>query len=545
MIEKSSYNTIEMNRYYINGREYDSYADLPNSIFSTLVESAHKYPSKLAIVDENDAVTYSEFEDKVNRFASCLTDSYQINKGDVCALMVVNSIDFCVAFYSIIKIGAIAMPLSTKLKAQEILYPLKNSSAKLIIIDPAWVIQLESVIQSTQICNIILTDNVVEFVDSKENKTKSKYQKMSSLMSDENFHLVDEYETSHGDGAVLIYTSGTTGKPKGALINNFNVLHSILSYEKLLVLDSSDSTVISTPIFHITGLVALLCLFLKIGGTSYLYKNFDARKTIDCIKCHNITFIHASPTIFLMITEELEDNEPIQSLMKGACGSANMPVSIIKKIRSHNKDFRMYPVYGLTETTSPATIMPFDPLGTIYEGSSGKAIPGIQLRIVESQHGKELSNNTVGQLEIKGSCVIEKYYNLNLESEKTIVNGWFNTGDIACIDNEGFVYILDRVKDMINRGGEKIYSIEVENAINSHPQVLECAVIGKKNKLFGEEVYAQIRVAEKSKLNESDIKEYLSEQLAKYKIPTTIEFVSYIPKNTNGKIDKNKIRNSL
>lgn len=524
-----------------------SYIDMPESISATLISAAKKYPNKEALVDEGKSITYLEFERSVNVFASILSQEYGVCKGDICALLIVNSIDFCVVFYALMRLGAIAMPISTKLKADEILYPLKHSGCSIAVVDAAWLYNIEKIIDHTNIENIILTDNVIKHSNINTKISSSIYPAISSLMNNKTIEdtvKLPNDKVSLSNEAILIYTSGTTGRPKGALINNFNVLHSISTYEKLMDLCDEDKTIISTPIFHITGLVALLCLFVKLGATTYLHSSFNARKTIDCIKINRISFVHASPTIFLFMAQELNKNDDISSLVKGACGSANLPVSIIKKMRSFNPKFKMYPVYGLTETTSPAAVMPFDPIDGAKEGSSGVAIPGIELRVVEKRHGQNLPRNTIGQLEVKGSCVIATYFHASEEDEESFHEGWFNTGDVAYIDKEGFVYILDRVKDMINRGGEKIYSIEVENVLNSHPNVIESAVVGKYSALYGEEVHALVRTDNKS-LNEEMLDEYLRNKLAKYKLPASYEFVEVIPKNQSGKIDKKAIRRVL
>lgn len=202
----------------------------------------------------------------------------------------------------------------------------------------------------------------------------------------------------------------------------------------------------------------------------------------------------------------------------------------------------MHVVYGLTETSSPATIMPGDPVDLNKLGSSGIPIPGLDLRIIDQKTREFLGPNLAGELEVKGSVVVERYLNTAGDTNKAFHDGWFNTGDIARVDEDGFVYILDRKRDMINRGGEKVFSIEVENAINDHPDVIECAVIGVPDPIYGEAVKAYIHLKDNVSLSSEEINDHLKKRLAKYKLPAEYEFVKELPRTDSGKINKNALR---
>jgi long-chain acyl-CoA synthetase len=520
----------ELTEYLINGNLYKSYTDLPRNIYETLSVSAKSKPNKVALVEESEAITFSNLLRRVDALAASLRHTYEIQRGQVCALLMTNSIDFCVAFYAIMRIGAIALPLSTKLTKDELTHPLIHSKCRLLILDETWYANVSEIHDNTYIKNLIFSGN------GEACYAGDRMRNMSTLPN-----LEAEQPTWH-DGAILIYTSGTTGKPKGAYITHFNALHSIESYRRIFALSDQDSTIISTPIFHITGLIALMALFLSIGGTVHLQPTFNAVKTLKCIQDSQLTFYHASPTIFILLLEHQADFPHLPSLRLGACGSANLPIDVITKLRNWMPNFRMRPVYGLTETTSPATIMPQDPLDIGHAGSSGLPIPGIQVRVIDADTRNRLPVGEIGEIEVKGSVVIERYFEADEESSKAFHEGWFNTGDIGQFDKDGYLYVLDRKKDMINRGGEKIYSVEVENAISKHPDVLECAVYGLADPIYGEQVRAMVKLRERSDLTAETLAIFLRHSLAKYKMPVVYDFVESIPKTENGKVDKKRIR---
>lgn len=518
--------------YWIHGRRFYSYPDLPANLYASLMNSAARFPDKPALIEEESSISYKEFQHRVDRLASSLVKDFGIGKGDVCALLVVNSIDFCVAFYAIVKIGAVSMPLSTKLKSTELLHPLLNSEAKLLFLDEKWLPNVVEILPETQVKSLVFTG---------EGPDRTEGPRLRRLSAELNAFQ----EPSLEDGAVLIYTSGTTGKPKGALISHFNILHGIESYRWVLGLTSEDSTIISIPIFHITGLAALLGLFVYLGGSIYLLPFFDAEKTLQFIQKNQITFVHASPTIFILLIGQKGKFPTLPGLRKCACGSANLPIDVLRQLHDWLPAVKMRTVYGLTETSSPASIMPEDPIDLDKLGSSGLPIPGVEFRIVDPETGELLPPGVPGELEVRGSVVIDGYFKADALAKSAFRQGWFSTGDIARLDEQGFVFILDRKKDMINRGGEKVYSIEVENIINNFPDVLECAVIGVPDPVFGEAVKAFIVLRENSTATETDISNFIHDKLAKYKLPSTYELIDAIPKTENGKISKRLLKQRI
>lgn len=524
--------TDGMEKQLYSGIVYDFYKNRPDNLYTTLVNTANTYPDKTGLMEQDKSITYKKFKESVDIFASNLYSVYNIRKGDRVALLMVNSIDFCISFYAIVKLGAVAVTLSTKSKSLELIHPLKDSGARILILNGQWWENIRDIVASTEIKNCIISKSHGEDIVG---------QPIENLYIKNEVVIPDNALSVETDPAVIMYTSGTTGTPKGALLTHFNLIHSIISYKRVFNLNSDDSTIIAVPIFHITGLSALLGLFVYIGGTIYLQPYFDSKKVLETVRDKGITFFHASPTIFIMLLGESKNFGEIKSWKKAACGSANMPSEVLGKIKKWlpGMDFRT--VYGLTETSSPATIFPTDVIGSGKIGSSGIQIPGVYIKIVDDA-GEELPPGFPGELLIKGSVVLQKYWNNAKATSSSIRDGWFKTGDMARIDIDGFVYIVDRKKDMINRGGEKIYSLEVENVLYNHPAVREVAVIGTQDPVYGEVVKAVIVLNKGYELGEEEVKKYVGERLAKYKVPHYVQFIDDMPRTDNGKISKKLIK---
>jgi len=337
---------------------------------------------------------------------------------------------------------------------------------------------------------------------------------------------------------LLLFTSGTTSQSKGVVLRNYNVMHAIGSYQKILGISSEDRSVIPIPSYHVTGLIALIGLFVHVGGTLYLHKYFNAKRVLECVKEHQITFLHGSPTVFSMLLQEAESYSQLPSLRQFACGSGYITHQCLQRIHAWLPNVSFHTVYGLTETSSPATIFPSDVTTSKWIGSSGLPIPGTVLKIVDDNN-QELAPGEVGEILISGTVVLDSYYNLK---SAALQNGWLRTGDLGYLNSSGYLFVVDRIKDMVNRGGEKVWSYDVENALCKIPGVEEAAVVGVPDNIYGEAVAAVIKCTAGSALNAAQISNALHGKIATYKIPTTFIFCDHIPLTPNGKVDKKKIK---
>ena len=315
-------------------------------------------------------------------------------------------------------------------------------------------------------------------------------------------------------------------------------MNAVTTYQKILNITSDDVSVIPIPIYHVTGMVALLGLFVHCGGTLYLHKIFNARRVLQCVKDHNVTFLHASPTVFSMLLEEKDSFPSLPTLKQFACGSSNMPKEKLAAIHNWLPHSDFHTVYGLTETTSPATIFPGDASTSPYIGSSGLPVPGTVFEI-RDDNGHLVKDGEIGEIWIYGNVVLTSYYKLETPSLK---DGWLGTGDLGYFNKEGYLFVVDRKKDMINRGGEKICSFDVENEIYKLEGVNEAAVVGIPDEVYGEVAAALVKLDPESNLDEKKIQELLRKKIAKYKIPKRILIADEIPLTPNGKVNKRAIR---
>ena len=506
-----------------NGQEVNTYPDLPQNLYDALQNTASKFLNKTAIVDNYDHhITYGDLKNKVDKFSSWLSYEAKVTHGAHVALMLYNSLEFCVAFIALIKLGAVTIPLPTKYKEPEVKSLIEKSDVQYIITDQDFVKWFTGYEETGTV--------VIPSADAKSGYGFEAYQSKSPAAT--------ESEGNEGDTALLMFTSGTTSQSKGVLIKNYSMMHAIVSYQKTLNITAKDISIIPIPIYHITGLVALLGLFIWCGGTLYLHKYFNAERVLNCIRENKVTFLHASPTVFSMLLKEADKFPDLPSLKKFACGSGNMPKEKLYAIHKWLPDSEFHTVYGLTETTSPATIFPGDAAASKYIGSSGLPIPGTYFKIVDENHN-ELLPGQVGEIWISGSVVLETYYNF---SPSALADGWLGTGDLGYFNEDGYLFVVDRMKDMINRGGEKIWSFDVENEIYKIRGVEENAVIGIPDDIYGEAVAAVVILSREAQLSEAEIQNELKGKMAKYKIPTKILILDEMPVTPNGKIDKKKIK---
>jgi len=495
-----------------------------NSLYELFYQSVVYCPNNTAIMDEiGESYTYDELDIMVTDFSKYLIQEENVNIGDRVAVMLFNSVEFIVSVLALSKIAAVLVLLPTKFKEKEITSLVEKLDNSLLIVDNQFKNQV-SILEDKEILNVNTND-----------KNGLRYYKASNKN-------VTFPKTSKEMPATIMFTSGTTSDSKACLIKNYNIVHAILSYKNILNINVSDIALIGTPMYHISGLVGVLGLFLSVGGKIIFHKKFNTQKILETIQKEKVTFIHASPTVFLMLLEQKEKLRAANSLRLFICGSSNMPVEKILEIKECLPNLEFRTVYGLTETTSPATIFPTDVASSKFRGSSGLPIPGIELKIINMK-GQDIGKNTAGEILVRGSTVIDEYVNRNIGDIDQ--EGWLSTGDIGYINEEGHLFVVDRIKDMINHGGEKIWTIDIENEIYKIAGVEEVAVVPVSDETYGENVGAYVRIDTQTKLNSEEVKEKLKGKIASFKVPEQLKEVSYIPKTDNGKINKNLIRKNL
>lgn len=502
------------------------YADAPPTLFTSLHETQKKYPKNHCIVDDSGiSYTYTHFFKLVEDFAKVLFYTYNVRSGSQVGLLLHNSIEFCVSFYAINRLNAVVVPLSTKYKKTEIFSLIEKVDLKGIIYEKEYSEWFEKGCSLSLQFSISIDSDLLDH----------------SLPPGLSNTLLPDITASPEDTAITMFTSGTTSQSKGVLLTNYNTMHSVWVYKKIFNITDSDRTLIPVPIYHITGLLALLGLFIASGGCIYLHKAFNARRVLEDIEHKQITFLHAAPTVYSRLLEHKCEYINLPSLRLMACGSSNMPTPKISELKTWIPNAQFRTVYGLTETSSPATIFPEDAAASPFIGSSGCPIPGTFFKICNDE-GLSFPANKVGSILIKGSVVSPGYL-----TDRMIIteNGWLDTGDIGYFNEHGYLYIVDRKKDMINRGGEKIYSIDVEDTLYTIPGILEAAVVGISDDTYGELAAAMVTLDKGSLLTEEEIREVLKSKLAKFQIPVKFFITDRIPLTPNSKVDKKRIRQLL
>ena len=500
-------------------------ADFQN-LYQALSHSAKRRPNVLALAFEKQRYRYRDFHQRVQQAMAQIDRVWSLHKGDRILLAWGNHPAFCEVFFAATGLGIEVVPFSTKLKQAESKELVGHIAPHAVLFDAS----------------------VQDWLKHTENARCVSLTEWQSLTLPDPLPELPTLVT-RDDTAVMMFTSGTTGEPKGAIITHGNLLCAIDAYAQRLNLTEADSTTLAVPIYHITGLSALLALFIALGATIWLQHRFNAPEVINTLYEQNITFLHGSPTIFILLCQAARARNAVQkttypSLRAIACGAGHLSDGLISELKTLFPHTAIQPIYGLTETTSPATIFPGDVWGSDKRGSSGLAIPGLSILIGDDRR-QPLPHGQVGHIWLKGDVVIREYWQHSERRPSCDEQGWFCTGDLGYLDEEGWLYIKDRSKDMINRGGEKIYSLELENVLSTYQGVSEVAVIPAPSPVYGEEPVAFIIPDDQHHLTSEEILSWLKVKVARFKLPARIIFTRTLPRTHNGKVSKQQLKTRL
>lgn len=500
-----------------------TFLNMESSFYEILVQTESRYAEKVAFYDDRgQAFTYADFKKMVDYFANYLNTSMGVKKGDHVGILLHTGIEFCVAFYALCKLGAVTVPFPSKFREPEICALVEKSDLYLLISAEDfqdWISSYES--RGIKIIYSVDEDNGYGF---------------RHLKIDEQIGALPAVGLT--DEVIMMFTSGTTSASKGVVLKNYNVVHAVMIYQRICGVTADDKTILPVPIYHVTGLIALLGMFVYIGGTVYLQRRYDPEKILTCVQENEITFMHGSPTVFSILLDYRKQFPSLPSMRTMLCGSSYMPVEKMKEVHRWMPNMQFQTVFGMTETASPGTIFPYDAATSIYSSSAGKPIPGMDLRVV-GEKGEELGPNETGIVQVRGANISEYYYHL----QSDLFSGeWLDTGDMGYFNEDRYVFFVGRKKDMINRGGEKIWSNEVEEALISLKEIKDAAVVGIPNSKYGEVSAAVVVLEDGAHMTCRDIREQLMSQIARYKIPEKVLFVDHVPKTPGLKTDKNYIR---
>ena len=512
------------------GRDLACYADRPAGLSAMLARAAERAPDREAVVEGDARLRWRELSRQARRLAGGLA-RLGVGRGDRVATLLPNGIPFCLAVFAAAELGAVLVPLNTKLRRAELAFMLANSAAGVLLADPAFYGEVASVRDELPCAHYVLA------ADTPPAGTRR--------LAD----LLDGPEAAGAPGreddpAFVMYTSGTTGRPKGAVGTHANVVHSCLSFQRLYGLRDGERSLVAVPLFHVTGLIAQLLAISSVAGTCVLMPRFDAAGVLRLLAAERITHLVAAPTVYVMLMAQPGYREvTLPDFRIAGYGGAPIGSDTVRRLREWLPGARLHNTYGLTETSSPTTVLADeDALERI--ATVGRPVPVGECRTVEPASGREAAADAVGELWVRGPMVVAGYWADPEATAAAIVEGgWLRTGDLATIDGAGYVTIKDRIKDMINRGGEKVYCVEVEEVLCGHPGVLEAAVVGVPDPVYGEAVKACVVPRPGAGLDPDDVREWVRARLAKFKAPEQVEVLEALPRNPNGKVVKALLRN--
>ncbi|MBX5457044.1 MAG: acyl--CoA ligase [Thermogemmatispora sp.] len=516
------------------GRAVLTYARRPRHFNEVLRRSVETFPEKTALVFEGQRWSYRHLWEEACSLAAVLQEDYAFDVGERLAVLTGNLPEFVIAAVGCSLLGGVLVPLNTRLRGPELCALLAHSGSRVLITTTEHWEQLAPE-------RAALKELQGVFVIGDEHpQGPAGTRPWRDLLRGGHPRPVEIGEDSP---VYLCYTSGTTGLPKGVICTHFNLIHTLLNYELVKGLSADDITLLGVPIFHITGLAAQFAQFLYQGGTLVLQRlPFRPGPALELIERERVTHFFGVPTMYIMLMNHSDFRQrDSSSLRLAASGGAPLPPDVVRSWTQKAPQVRFFNFYGLTETTSPATCLP-DRYKLERPGSAGLPLPVSELLVVGDNH-EPLPPGTVGELAIRGPMVFKEYWrNPEATQAAFLDGGWFLTGDMARLDEDGFVHIVDRKKDMINRAGEKIYCAEVENVLYGHPAVLEVAVVGQADPFYGEIVKAVVVPRPGQVLDTEELRTFAAQHLASFKVPALIEVRDELPRNPGGKVMKQLLR---
>lgn len=499
------------------------YRDRPQSYDAMIRRSAARFPRNEAVVCGARRVIWSEFDEMIERTAYGLVEA-GLAPGDRVCVMLDNRLEYLVAMLAAIRAGGIAIPLGTRLGPSDVEHVLQDAEPKLVVTAQEW---------AGNFMGRIAPDRLF-LVDA---GTKAS-QAFGMLQSAEATTLP---QLRSDDVAMIIYTSGTTGKPKGACLTHTNFVHTCLHYLYALAIDRPLRSLLAVPGTHIAGFGPLASVTLASGGTIVMAPQFRPVETLDLIQREKITYAVLVPAMYqLLVMKAPVEDYDLSSWIYGVYGGAIMPPATIQRFSEVAPGLRMINAYGATETCAVCTIMPPE-LTANHPASVGLPLECDDILIMDAK-GRPVAPGQTGELWIRGPNVSPGYWNNPAATGREFQDGFWKSGDVGYRDGNGLVYVNDRLKDMINRGGFKVFSAEVENALMGHPQVADCAVVGVPDPVLGEKTYAMVTTTASS-LSGDDLCNFLLARIADYKVPDFWDVGEIpVPRNQNGKVQKADVR---
>ncbi|TMH36929.1 MAG: long-chain fatty acid--CoA ligase [Betaproteobacteria bacterium] len=501
----------------------------PTSVGQMLLDAVARNPAGEALVVDDERLTWRELHEKVMRCAAGLA-KLGVEKGDRVALLVGNNSEFVILNLAIPALGAIMVPMSTREQTPNLTYIVNHCTPKVLIHGAEFADRVPAAGDIPSVKQRVGIPEAAGCVPFAELMKASPLQAAAAVSED--------------DAAAILYTSGTTGRPKGAVLTHLGIVHSAMNYEAGFALGPDDRCAAVVPLTHVTGLAAIIMPMVRCAGALIIKDGFKAKDYLALAERERVTYTLMVPAMYnlCLLQPQLKDHD-LSRWRVAAYGGAPMPQATIDSLAQKLPNLVLMNVYGATETTSPVTMVPPGETGRRGE-SVGLPLPCADILIM-GDDGREVPRGETGEIWTAGPMIAREYWSDAKATAQGITGGYWHTGDIGRVDAEGYIHVSDRMKDMLNRGGLKIYSVEVENVLQQYPGVVEAAVVGKPCPVLGERVHAFV-YAGGAPVDEAKIKALCTQRLSDYKVPESFTFTTEpLPRNPNGKIVKRALREQL
>ena len=529
----------------IGGIDYTVYKSAPNNLVE-LINAGRIHGEKEFIIYDDERISFDAFFQQADSVAYQLQNQCHIQKGDRVAIAMRNYPEWMAAFTGIALAGGIPVPLNSWGQAAELEYGLKDSGAKVAFFDQQRFNYVDSQLDNLGVKAVVVRpegelNNAEDFAAWVKSAGDNKPAELS-------------YDSE--ESAMIMYTSGTTGNPKGAVSNHRNICQTIYNFEfaatcaamtdldpimKMLGRGFDPKVLLAVPLFHVSGCHSVFLLSLRAGRPIVMMHKWDKVKALEITEKERITMISAVPTMLMEMLEAPQwDNYDTTSMFGFGAGGSAQPPRLSAQIYKQLPDSFPGTGYGMTESNACG----FSAAGAVYAykpKSTGCAAPIVDVRIVD-ENGEDAPSGERGEIYLKSPTVVQGYWNKPEATAESFIDGWLLTGDVGYIDDEGFLFITDRIKDMVIRGGENIYSVEIEGAVLSHEGIEEAAAFGLPHDTLGEELAIAVVLKPGINLSKEDIQAHVASQLAKFKVPSFVFFEDELPKNATLKVLKKPLK---
>ncbi len=508
---------------------------------SELFERAYRlFPEKEAVYDRYRRMTYRELHDESFALAAALAD-LGIKKGDRMGVCLPNWHEFIVVYLAAAHMGAIIVPFNTRYREHEVEYILENSGARIAFFTESF----GGVPHARQFTDAKQKIATLERLVTVRYETEEHDSYGKLIARGRNLPFTPAQIDRKEDVFTILYTSGTTGKPKGAMLTHANVGHTGTISAESMQCTPDDVFFVAVPVFHVFGMVPSIATTFSVGGKMVLMDTYKAIEALQIMQDEKVSVKHGVPSMFIL---ELNHKEfakfDLSSLRTGIIAAAPCPIEVVRRIRT-DMGCNICVSYGLTETSATMVITSFDDDDVIRTETVGRAAPGAEIKIVNAKR-ETLPCGEIGEIACKSFGVMKGYYQMPEQTKAAFdEDGWFYTGDLGTLDEKGYVRIVGRAKEMIIRGGYNIYPREVEEVIFAYPGVMEAAVVGLPDTVLGEISCAAIRIKPDSAVDLDQLKAYLKQKIADYKVPDKFVILDEFPLTASGKLKKMELQEQL